>query len=138
MRYRVEVPVQYTNSTEYRQCCRDLFEMNAEAYQKNIADIESHNQEELDPETRDEMAYDESAINSMMDYVLECTKDVPELMDLYKMAAGTMISEDVGIGLAVLFSYDYLQLFHLCLVDFYSDRFNPGSEHYKRLYARLK
>lgn len=138
MRYRVEVNVQYTDSTEYRQCCRDLFGMNAETYQKNIATIESHNQEKLDPETRDEMAYDEDAINGMMDYVLECTKDVPEFVDLYKMAAAAMISEDVGIGLAVLFSYDYMQLFHLCLVDFYSDRFSTESEHYKSLYARLK
>ena len=138
MRYRVETVVKYSNTPEYRQCCRELFAMNPDVYQTNIARIERHNQEELDPETRDEMAYDGDIVNATMEYVLECTKGVPELMELYRMAAATMISEDVGLGIAVLFSYDYMQMFHLCLVDFYSDCFSAESEHYKRLYARLK
>ena len=34
-------------------------------------------------------------------------------------SASKMFSEDENIGLAVLFSYDYFNLFHLCLVDFF-------------------
>lgn len=138
MRYRVETVVNYTNSQEYRQCCRDLFEMNSETYEKNIHNIENHNKEELDQESRDELAYDEGAISKMMDFVFECTKGLKEFDDLYKMAARRMLSEDPDIGLAILFSYDYMQLFHLCLIEFFSDKLNHRNfEPYRELVKQL-
>jgi hypothetical protein len=53
------------------------------------------------------------------------------------MAALRMFSEDIDIGLAVLFSYDYMQLFHLCLVEFFYDRFNKDFEPYRELVKLL-
>ena len=42
------------------------------------------------------------------------------MYDIYIKAAGFMMSEDPGIGLAVLFSYDYFALFHLVLCDYFT------------------
>lgn len=137
MRYRVETVVEYTNSEEYRQCARELFGMDPNVYEKNIADLENHNQEELDQETRDELAYDEAAVSKTMNYVLECTKDVKEFKELYKMAAGRLMSEVVEIGIAVLFSYDYMQRFHQCLVEFFDGELSKDSESYRELVKQL-
>jgi len=137
MRYLVETPVNYANSAEYRRCIRLLFEMDQTVYEKQIDDIEAHNQEVLDAETRDEMCYDGVAAINVMDYVYDCTKDTPEFALLYTKAAARMFSEDPNLGIAILFSYDYLQLFHACLVEFYSDRFNPDSPPYRELLKQI-
>ena len=133
MHYRVETPVKYTNTAEYRQCLRALFEMNQETYEQNIRDLENHNDETMDPETHDEMSYDDDAANKSMDYVFECTKCVVEFRELYLKAAAKMLSEDPSIGLAILFSYDYLYHFHACLVEFFEGRFSVDFELYKDL-----
>jgi len=45
----------------------------------------------------------------VFDFVWENTNDLPIFMDLYKsVAAGYLLSEDASLGLAILFSYDYL------------------------------
>lgn len=45
----------------------------------------------------------------VFDFVWENTNDLPMFMDLYKSAAtGYLLSEDASLGLAILFSYDYL------------------------------
>jgi hypothetical protein len=107
--------------------------MDKTVYEKEINNIEAHNQEILDSETRDEMCYDAVAAMKVMDYVYDCTKDTPEFMVLYTKAAAKMFSEDPNLGIAVLFSYDYLQLFHACLVEFFSDQFNPEFPPYREI-----
>ena len=133
MSYRSETPVKYTNTTEYRQCLRALFEMNQELYEQQIRELENHNDETLDPETHDEMSYDSDAANKTMDYVFSCTQDVSEFHDLYMKAAAKMLSEDPTIGIAILFSYDYLYYFHVCLVEFFGGRFSVDFDLYKDL-----
>ena len=137
MRYRLETVVEYSNSEEYRRCSRELFGMDPKVYEKNIAALENHNQEELDQETRDELAYDEAAVNKTVDYVLDCTKGVAEFEEVYKMAARRMMSEDPEIGIAILFSYDYMQRFHQCLVEFFQGRWSKDSESYRELTKQL-
>lgn len=133
MGYRSNTPVKYTNATEYRQCLRDLFEMNQEKYEQQIRELENHNDETLDPETHDEMSYDDDAANRSIDYVFECTKDVAEFRNLYLKAAAKMLSEDPTIGIAIMFSYDYLYYFHACLVEFFEGRFSVEFDLYKDL-----
>ena len=137
MRYRIETPIEYNDTEQYRQCIRALFEMDQAIYEQCIKDIENHNQEVLDDVTRDEISYDGGAAMKVMDYVYTCTKDIVEFKELYSSAAMRMFSEDPNIGIAILFSYDYLQLFHLCLVEFFSDRFNASFEPYRELVKRL-
>ena len=52
---------------------------------------------------------DESYMQYVFDFVWENTHDLPMFMDLYKSAAAHhLFSEDPSLGLAILFSYDYL------------------------------
>lgn len=62
----------------------------------------------------------ETLFARFLDEIYESTKDQEILQDFYIKAAGFMMSEDPGIGLAVLFSYDYFSLFHYVLCDFYN------------------
>jgi hypothetical protein len=89
--------------------------------------------EDIDPVSRDEMEYDEGAANKAMDYIFKMTKTNPIFNELYLLAAARMFSTDPEIGLSVLFSYDYLEIFHYCLVCYYdipviSDKYVPFDE----------
>ena len=108
--------LQYSNNTEYRQCIRSVFNMNAEVYNNNINKLETENNETLDDETRDEISYDDNTANKTLDYVFELTNLHPLFNTLYLSAAAKMISTDPSIGIAVLFSYDYFEEFHKCIV----------------------
>lgn len=137
MRYRTEVIVKYSDTREYRKCCRELFDMNHETYEKTVKELQDHNKEELDEETLDEMAYDGDATTKVMDFLFEQTKDVVEFQELYRTAALRMFSEDPNIGLAVLFSYDYMERFHSCLVEYFSGRFSKDFGTYRELLKLL-
>ena len=100
---------------------------------KEIKEIENHNKEKLDDITKDEFSYDNDAAAIMMGFTYEHTINIPEFQELYKKAALRMFSEDLTIGQAVLFSYDYLYYYHYCLVEFFNNRFNPNFELYKNL-----
>jgi hypothetical protein len=76
-------------------------------------------EEDIDPVSKDELEYDEEAANQAMDHVFQTTKNNPIFKELYLLAAARMFSTDPEIGLSVLFSYDYLEIFHYCLVSFY-------------------
>ena len=133
MRYKVETKLEYNNTTEYRQCCRDLFGMKPHIYKQKINHIETHNKEKLDNESQDELAYDDLAVTEMIDYIYNETIDLPIFNKLYILAASVMLSEDPEIGIAVLFSYDYMKIFHECLIEFFlfnklDDNFKPYRE----------
>ena len=51
--YPTNIIIEYTNTTEYRKCIRKLFNMNQKNYENKINEIEKHNDEILDDETRD-------------------------------------------------------------------------------------
>ena len=119
--------ITYIDDQSYRQCLRDLFFMN------------SHIQEDLDEITQDEQNYDIDAANKAMDYIYAQTKDNIHFQNLYDCAAAKMFSTDREIGLAVLFSYDYMKYFHSCVVDYLEDpiHFDDTNEHYVTLYKKI-
>ena len=133
MEYPLNIKIEYTNTSEYRECLRNLFKMNKNGFQEKISKIENHNKEKLDDITKDELSYDNNAAILMMEYTFELTKDIYEFKQLYKMAALKMFSEDLTIGQAVLFSYDYLYYYNACLVEFFKNRFHKDFELYKNL-----
>lgn len=108
--------IHYTNNTEYRKCIRNVFNMKQEIYHHKINDIETKNNELIDDETRDELSYDDESASKLLDYVYDITKKHPLCYKLYECAAAKMISTDMSTGLAVLFSYDYFELFHKCMI----------------------
>jgi hypothetical protein len=119
----------YNDNKGYRQSLRGLFEMNSKNYEDRINSIKSI--EELDEETEDEISYDEKAASETMDQIYSKTKNNVLFKNLYKIAASKMLSEDETIGQAVLFSYDYLKDFYLCLVDFYNEPENFTDKNHK-------
>jgi len=118
----------YYNDVSYRQCLRNMFEMNEKIPHKEIDDI-----------TNDENNYDEESMSKAMDIVYEKTKDNILFQNLYQHGAAKMFSLDQEIGMAVLCSYDYFHLFHMCLQDFFlqSSQFNEENESYKRLIHKI-
>ncbi len=115
MKYNIEIKVNYSDNHEYRDFLRNVFYMNME----NTPDLSYI--EDLDNETKDEMSYDYDAMFEGMNYIFKETMNHPLFLELYEIGASKMFSLDKNIGLAILFSYDYFALFHLCLVDFFTD-----------------
>jgi hypothetical protein len=119
LEYFLSKKIDYGDNMGYRKSMRDLFQMDKNNYNEKITSIE-----DLDEETEDENSYDEEAATKAMDFIYDETKDNVLFHELYVLAAGKFLSQDPLIGEAVLFSYDYLSLFYLCLVDY----FNKPSE----------
>jgi hypothetical protein len=130
-------PIIYDNNKGYRQCLRELFEMNQATYQEKINAIKSR--EELDEETEYEVSYDDSAAEKTMDEIYEKTKDNVLFKNIYKIAAAKFLSEDESIGLVVLFSYDFMSSFIACLVDYLKspDNFNSDNNNYIALLKKI-
>ena len=101
--------VQYSNNTEYRQVLRRLFQMQSTNHETNVEEAI------IDDETKDELDYDDTASSEFLNNVYEKTKHKKEFQKLFDLAAACMFSTDREIGLAVLFSYDYLALFYQVL-----------------------
>lgn len=130
MAYNTEYIVKYTNNQEYRICIRELSGMNTNS------DVDF----DIDEETQDEQNYDMDAMCKLLDYVYSITETNVYFQKLFKYGAATMLSEDPSIGLAVLFSYDYFHLFHLCLCDFIKNPENMNSQnsHFLVLCNKIK
>ena len=118
MGYDYEHTVEYDSDRGYRENLRCVFKMNKESIRKKIEDMRDKIEENLDDETIDEVGFDEDASNKAMNDVFERTKNNKGFQEMYKLAAGKMISVDMEIGLAVCFSYDYFMYFHRCLKEY--------------------
>jgi hypothetical protein len=115
----------YTTTAEYRQIFRSYFKM-------DVADLEQEYSElkESDPESYDELLYDDKAMDVGLTLIYESTKHDKRFIDLYVLAAGRFISEDHNTGLCVLLTYDYF-------ADFITLYENPTDEGFSRLTSRL-
>ena len=108
----------YSNNLEYRQCLREEFSMDTNAYSEKIDELHERLGDDLDKETKDENEFDDNAASNAMDYVFSQTKEEPLFQKIYQIAAAKMISTDLQTGLAICFSYDYLGVFHKCLYQY--------------------
>jgi len=113
--------------------------MNPQSYNEKLDLLKQNINEPLDAETEDEMSYDESSASKIMDEIFMSTNNNVLFSNVYKVAAAKMLSEDFSIGLAVLFSYDYLNSFILCLVDYFKSPldFNKENSNYINLLKKI-
>ena len=134
--YPHHILVEYSNTTEYRKCLRSVFNMKKENLDITMAEYKDI---ELDAETLDELAYDEKSASQVLDHVFAITEKHPLFQELYDLGAGLMFSQDRNIGLSVMFSYDYFQYFHVCLMDYLvePDRFMKDTPSYLGLCKKL-
>ena len=134
--YPVDLDIEYSNDFEYRKSLRRLFQMNSSNYPSIV-------KSDIDIVSRDELEYDEHSADLAMDCVIKKTCGNPLFYALYEQAATFMFSTNIDIGLAVLFSYDNLILFHRCLSDYFKslmenhDTFTDQNVHYKAIYKKL-
>jgi hypothetical protein len=98
----------YTNDQEYREMVRQVCSMK----QHQIVTLD---QIQIDEVTHDEWDYDNDAMSQWLNTVYDLTGNDTLFQELYRIAAGTMLSEDLQIGLAIMISYDYFQDFYHCL-----------------------
>ena len=124
--YDIEVIVQYNDNKSYRNCLRKVTNMNLDKLNIPWEKMDS----DLDEETKDELLFDNEAISKTMDFIYEKTHNNILFKELYSIAASKMFSEDLQIGLAVLFSYDFFEKFHLCLIDFFNNDFSNENTQY--------
>ena len=137
--YQYKKEVKYTNNNEYRNCLRVLFTMNETEYANKVNELTEHLGEEFDAETRDEIEFDEKATSNAMDYIYDKTINNLLFENIYTFAAAKMMSVDVDIGLAVCFSYDYLEKFHSCVSQYLvnPEGFTEDCECYKSLIKQI-
>lgn len=112
--YDVGLTVDYTDNESYRNKIRAAFRMNLDE-----ARLRAENPT-MDDADIEELLYDDAATKIAMDYIFIKTEKHPVFKELYEIAAGKLFSTDLGIGLAVLFSYDYFVFFHPCLCAFFN------------------
>jgi len=117
--YDHSIEITYSDDDEYRTCMRRVFGMSI-----------SKNQED------DDFIYDDKTISDGLDYIYSQTKDIPEFRDLYLVGAAKMLSTEMEIGMAIAFSYDYFDLFHVCLADFMRDGI-INKENYTKLHKKI-
>ena len=106
--------ISYSDDIGYRAAIRRLFSMSDASLLAVIDDV--------DPVSLDENQYDAEATNKTLNIIYAKTRDNAKFQEIYICAAGFMFSEDPEIGLAVLFSYDYLAVFHPFLCGVLQDR----------------
>ena len=124
--YDTQVIVTYNDNKGYRNCLRKVTNMNLDKLNIPWEKMDS----DLDEETKDELLFDNEAISKTMDFIYEKTHNNILFKELYSIGASKMFSEDLQIGLAVLFSYDFFENFHLCLIDFFNNDFSNENTQY--------
>jgi hypothetical protein len=129
--FDINMDVAYQSNEQYRATLRRMFFMDISMCALTL--------ESIDEETRDELTYDESTVSAVMDKLFDLTKSHPLFQYLYDAAAAKMISTNREIGQAVLFSYDYLPLFHKCLASFIRNpyEFDESNQHYVSLSKKI-
>jgi hypothetical protein len=114
--YPFHVDVQYTNDMEYRECIRQVFQM-----EKHHSVEQEVPKEDIDEISRDELNYDAEMFTRFLDTIFLHTRSNDDFIELYKLSASVFFSREEIIGLTVLFSYDYFHHFHKCLCAFFDN-----------------
>ena len=131
----------YDSDQTYRAFLRQIMQMDPTKFYET-EDIQCDPSDpRVSEETIDEYNYDGAAVAKYLDGVYDLTKTRKEFQRLYTAAAALMFSEKPDIGLAVLFSYDYLACFYTVYTNYLK---NPTSwdaetdEFYIKLIDRIE
>lgn len=136
--YNTNIQISYSNTCEYRNAIRILFKMDIQKLLKKFND--EYCTETIDEETKDELLYDNEKAVIVMDKIFDLTKNNKLFTHLYELAAARMLSNDHLIGECILFSYDYLYLYHPCLCVYINNPldFNEKCPYYIELLQKLQ
>jgi hypothetical protein len=62
--------------------------------------------------------YNDEEINESIKYLYNKVRQNPDLKDCSLKLASKYLNDDFEIGLMILFSYDYMNLTHICISEF--------------------
>ena len=62
--------------------------------------------------------FNEEQMNNAIHNLYERIKDCKQLKECMEKLAGRFMSEDLELGLMILFAYDYLHLSHICINEY--------------------
>jgi len=116
--YNYKIPVEYIDTTEYRECFRQAFRIDTERILAEMKRIYPQF-DEFEEETKDELLFDEPKVNEIMGDILTMTMFAEPFREFYKRAASFVISDVPDIGLAILLAYDFFRDFHSVLVEWF-------------------
>ena len=131
----------YDSDQTYRAFLRQIMQMDPTKFYETEEIKCDPTDPKVSEETIDEYNYDGAAVAKYLDGVYQSTQSRPEFQRLYTAAAALMFSEKLDIGLAVLFSYDYLAWFHAVYMNYLQnpDKWNAETdEFYKKLIDRIE
>lgn len=129
--------IEYKDNSEYRTCIRSLFKIDVKTILNDLA--QTYDIDSMDPVTLDELIYSGNIVMYIMDQLYNATKDNALFNELYLLSASKMISLDPALGQVILFSYNYLYLYHPCLCVFLNSPadFNDTCTYYIDLKKKL-
>jgi hypothetical protein len=131
----------YDSDQTYRAFLRKIMQMDPAKFYET-KDIKCDPTDpKVSEETIDEYNYDGAAVAKYLDGVYQSTKDRTEFQRLYTAAAALMFSEKSDIGLAVLFSYDYLAGFYQIYTNYLKtpESWDAGKDDfYQKLIDRIE
>ena len=130
----------YSTTEEYREVLRHIVRMDPTKYYSDDKFNLEISVGVVDEETIDEFHYDDTAMSSYLDGVYRTTNQHPLFQRMYLAAAALMLSTNPEIGLAIMFSYDYLGPFYLCYQSYLlePDQFSENNQFYKSIIDRLE
>lgn len=127
--YPTHIIINCDSDADYRISMRKLMSM------KKI-DIEI---DDIDEVSKDECDFDPESTLMFLKKLYDETENNTDLMDLYVAAAGAFLSADPTTGIVVLFAYENLVTFHLCLTYYFEhpeDKISEN-EHYIALLTKM-
>ena len=132
--FNVITPI-YSNNVEYRKVLQELCFLR---YPDTFPTGDYP--EGTDPENCHEMTYDLENMTYALDFIWHNTRQQQLFVDLYKLAAVEMMTEDLEVGLAILFSYTYLRYFYPVFREYMvlNERFDEHHPFYILLKQKLQ
>lgn len=132
--------IEYKSNKDFRSAIRYHFGMNeADILKRLDAQYGGDAKTALDEESLDELMMDESRMTRVMNHIFTNTEKSKEFQELYTLGAAKWISEDLGVGQCILFTYDYYYLYHSCLCIYfdYPEQWNEYCPYYVQLRDKL-
>lgn len=125
--------IEYHTDFDYRNHIRRIFKMDMEKMKADLA--EKYDINGIDAVTLDEFMVDMGVMDNALRNLFNLTKDNSQFCELYDLAAAKMISTNREIGQSILYSYDYIYIFHplMCAFLEYPDDKELQTKYYEQL-----
>ena len=132
LHFRDHLPesITYQNNAEYRVWLRKIFLFDPKVQVSFVGDDDSGTfipKEDMDPETADEVSFDQPAVDQALKLWFAWTEDDPDFLEVYTHAAYKMITTNPEVGQCVVASYQTFDLYYRCMRAFFAGGKQSGA-----------